>query len=201
MTDEEKLLLARTEDLFTLCDKYCCPRFSPFLDEAQQQLVMEKMGNRSGYTTGFFGGYAGARRKVFGVFPEWLPYSEDDFLIKVLKFTKSYGEPLTHRDYLGTILSLGIDRSKTGDILVDGDTAYAFAAEDIAEFIRDQITKVANRGVRIEIVGRGQVQVPEQKYEEISTVAAARRGNGGYAAYIQEPGGKAGGRRPGQRKP
>ncbi len=185
MVDEEKLLLARTEDLYTLCDKYCCPRFSPFLDEAQQHFVMEKAGKRSGYTSGFFGGYPAAQRKVFGVFPEWYTYSEDDFLIKVLKFTKSFGEPLTHRDYLGTILSLGIDRAKTGDILVDGNTAYAFVAEDIVEFIRDQVTKVAGHGVKIEIISCREAVVPEQKFEEISVVAASLRLDAVAAAMLK----------------
>ena len=184
LANEQKLLLARTEDLYTLCDKYCCPRFSTFLDEAQQQDIMENIGQRSGYSSGFFGGYPAAQRKIFGVFPEWFTYSEADFLIKVLKFTKSYGETLTHRDYLGTILSLGIDRAKTGDILVDGDTAYVFVAEDIAEFIRDQVTKVANRGVKIEIIPCGEAVIPEQKFEEIKAVAASLRLDAVIAAIL-----------------
>lgn len=175
MTEEEKLLLAKAEDVYRLCDKYCCARFTQFLDEAQQQLLIENIGAQAGYNTGFFGGYAGAQRKVFGVFPEWSPYSEDDFAIKVLKITKSFGEPLTHRDYLGTILSLGIDRAKTGDILVDGDTAYVFLLEDIADFVAGQITKIANRGVKTQVVSVREIEVPEQKFSVQGVVAASLR--------------------------
>lgn len=185
LTEEEKLLLAKAEDLYTLCDKYCCPRFSVFLDESQQQLIRENIGEPSGYISGFFGGYPGAQRKVFGVFPEWVPYSETDFTIKVLKFIKNFGEPLTHRDYLGTILSLGIDRAKTGDILVDGDIAYVFVTEDIADFIRGQVTKVANRGVKIEVADCGGILVPEQKFQAISVVTASLRVDAVVAAMLR----------------
>ena len=182
LTEEERLLVAKTEDLFALCDKYQSPRFSAFLTEEEQALLAPVI--KSVLNWRFYGGYPEAGRKVLGVFPEWAEPEEADFTIKVLKITKTYGEPLTHRDYLGTILSLGVDRSKTGDILVDGQTAYVFVCSDIAAFLRENITKIANRGVSVEIMEPGQVRVPEQKFETLDVVAASLRLDAVVAAML-----------------
>ena len=175
MTDEEKLLTAKTEDLFKLCDKYCEPRFSVFLNEAEQGIIHENIGSRIGYNTGFFGGYADSERQFFGVFPEWDEFSEDKFPVAVLSVKKTYKKELTHRDYLGTVLSLGIDRSKTGDILVTDEGAFIFVTEDIADFIEYNLTKIANCGVKVKRTELNNENIPEREYEIHNVVAASQR--------------------------
>ena len=72
------------------------------------------------------------KRKVFGIFPDWEEVDFPAYPIK-LRITKSIKE-LTHRDYLGTVLSLGIERSKVGDILTDDDGAYVFVKDNVSDF-------------------------------------------------------------------
>ena len=93
----------------------------------------------------------------------------------VLHIIKKYEKELSHRHYLGTILSLGIERNKIGDILVTDDGAYVFLLSDIAEFVRDNIEKIAGCGVDIEILDAATVKVPEKKYELLDIVAASER--------------------------
>ena len=124
MTSEEKLLIAKCEDLFRLCDRYADCRFSDFLNEAEQAFIQREIGQRLGYNTQFFGGFSDAQRKIFGVFPEWMEISYDVFPIGVVKISKKYKKVLSHRDYLGTVLSTGLDRVKIGDIIVNEDGAY-----------------------------------------------------------------------------
>lgn len=185
MEREEKLLLARIDDLFHACDKYCVARFSPFLDGAQKRMVEENYLSISGYQTLFFGGYPESERQMFGVFPEWEDATQSHFPISVLQITSGYGEPLSHRDYLGSILSFGIDRNKTGDILIDGNTAYVFASTDICEYLRENIKKVGNRGVKIEAVSPSDITVPEKQFELIDAVAASARLDAVLAAVLK----------------
>lgn len=173
MTEEEKMLSAKTEDLFRLCEKYASPRFSAFLNEAQVAYVMEYAGDRLGYHTRISGGYPEAERCVFGVFPDWT--ESFDFPIAVLSFSKTYAKMLSHRDYLGTVLSLGIDRSKTGDILVHESGAYLFVMEDIADYIENNISKIANCGVKIESIPPEQIKLPQKEFEIVNGVAASTR--------------------------
>ena len=170
-----KLLLARMNDLLRLCDKYSCARFSDFLDGGELAVIEDEFGVPYGYNVMKFGGYADSERKIIGVFPEWEEPQECVFPIKVLKIESGIGRELNHRDYLGTFMSLGIDRSKTGDIIADGKVAYAYVCEDIAEYIKTNVRKIGNQGVKITILDIAEIEVPEPKLLKMSEVCASMR--------------------------
>lgn len=175
MDNSSKLLIARCEDLMRQCDRYAMPRFSQFLDGAEQRIIMENVHFPFSYNVKAFGGYDGAERKILGIFPEWILTEDDEFPISVLKITSGLGITLTHRDYLGTIMSQGLDRNKTGDIITDGDSAYIFVCEDIASYLKDNIKKIGNKGVKIEISAVSKINIPKPQLEEINTVCASLR--------------------------
>ncbi len=171
----DKLLIAKTGDLFRLCDKYASARFSDFLDGGELAVIEDEFHTPYGYNVMKFGGYEKSERKMLGVFPEWEEASAQSFPIKVLKIESGIGRELNHRDYLGTFMSLGIDRSKTGDIIVDSKTAYAYVCEDIAQYIKTNVRKIGNQGVKIEISEISEIDVPEPKLQKISAVCASMR--------------------------
>lgn len=165
----DDILIKHIQDLKNQCEKYHTPRFSEFLDERQQSEI------ETDFRCMFFGGYSEAERRMIGVFPQWIEPAEDDFPLKVLKFTKKFDKEISHRNYLGTILSLGIDRCKIGDITVTDEGAYVFVSEDIAEFIRNNIYKVAGCGVDIQITEPHEITLPPKRYDIIDAVAASLR--------------------------
>lgn len=170
-----KLLIAKTTDLFRLCDKYASARFSDFLDGGELAILEDEFRIPYGYNVMKFGGYENSERKILGVFPEWEDADSSVFPIKVLKIESGIGRELNHRDYLGTFMSLGIDRSKTGDIIVDAKTAYAFVCEDIAEYIKANVRKIGNQGVKISISDMRDIEVPKPKLQRMSGVCASMR--------------------------
>lgn len=174
MNNDEKLLIARCEDLIRQCSRQAIPKFSAFLDGREQRIIDENV-NFFGYNVRTFGGYDEAERKILGVFPEWAECENDEFPISVLKITSGIGKTLTHRDYLGTLMSQGIDRNKTGDIIVDSDTAYIFVCEDIASYLKENIQKIGNKGVKTEIIPLNDIEIPDRETEEINTVCASLR--------------------------
>lgn len=167
----DDIFIKKIQDVFKLSEKYHSPRFSKFLDE-NEQAVLKKEGIFGGT---LFGGYEDSERCMLGAFPDWMEASPEDFPIKVLEITKKYDKDLSHRHYLGTILSLGIERNKIGDILVGEDVSFVFVCEDIAEFIKDSITKIAGCGVSIRICEFSDIKVPDKQFEFIETVAASLR--------------------------
>ncbi len=185
MTFEDKLLIAKIQDLYKLCDKHQVPKFSTFLNETQQAVVRDNVGAMPGYECCFFGGYKDAMRTVFGVFPEWQGVENESFPIKVIKITKKYKKDLSHRDYLGTVLSKGINREQVGDILVNDDGAYIFILSDIAEYIASGIDKIANVGVKASVEEILDVEIPEPKFQIINTVAASLRLDAVIAAMLR----------------
>ena len=131
----DDIFLKKIRDVYNLADKHQSPKFSQFLDE-NEQVILKKEGL---FGAMLFGGYEDAERCILGAFPDWQEPTSGEFPIKVLKITKKYDKELSHRNYLGTILSLGLRRDKIGDILVDEKVAYVFVASDIADFIKDNI--------------------------------------------------------------
>lgn len=175
MESENRLLLAKMRDVLRLCEKYHMPRFSTFLDGAQTAYIEDNFEIPYGYTMLMYGGYEGAERKIAGIFPEWYEASYAEFPIAVLKTEGGFKRELTHRDYLGSLMSLGIERQKTGDILPYGKGAYIILAEDMAEYVANNIRKIGNEGVKIQRIECSEIVVPQRKTERIETVCASTR--------------------------
>ena len=175
MTADDKLLTAKTEDLFKLCDKYCEPRFSDFLDGAEQRIIKENVVFPFGYNVITYGGFDENEKKMIGVFPEWQEPDTESFPIVCLKIEGGFSKKLTHRDYLGTIMSLGISSSKLGDIVVDDGCAYVFVHSDISGYVSDNISKIGNQGVKISVIDdTGNVEI-KRNYKTIEAVCASGR--------------------------
>ena len=170
---DTKLLSARINDLFSLCEKHCQMKFSPFLDGGEAAFLEKEFYIPYGYNTMFYGGYDGAERKMLGVFPKWQQADKTEFPLSVIRFDVPSFRKVNHRDYLGTIMSLGIDRNKTGDILVDEAGAYIILSSDIAEYVQRNVTKIANTGVKTHIVT--DFIPPEPKIKEKMCVCASLR--------------------------
>lgn len=142
---DSKLLPARVDDLKHLCEKTSTPRFLGFLtpDEAAVAQKHLKFGDRYG----FYGGYDGAERTVLGFLPEWC--QDPTYPVKAFTFTYRPCDTLTHRDFLGSLMALGLSRETIGDILVEEGRAVVFALDTIADFISSQIEKVGRVGVTV----------------------------------------------------
>ena len=64
--------------------------------------------------------------------------------------TKKFSDALTHRDFLGSVIGLGIERTKLGDIIVRDNEGYIFVNESISEYITENLSKVKHTNVRVE---------------------------------------------------
>ncbi len=102
--------------------------------------------------------------------------TREQFPIAVLKIRAAhakFAEKLTHRDYLGAVLNLGIDRCKVGDIMLVDEEAFLFVDESMEEYICSSIERVKHTNVVCEKVGADVTF--EQRYKEISgTVQSVR---------------------------
>lgn len=119
-----------------------------------------------------FGGYDGAERVIIS-FGE---AQREDYPISLLKVTKKGTKELSHRDFLGTVLSLGIKRELIGDIVLSDDGAYIFALEEIAPFLCDNLTKISNCGVAVTIEDPNDPKIKiTREYESISKTVSSLR--------------------------
>lgn len=178
MNSSDKLLISKAEDLFSLCEKYASPRFSDFLDGAEEAVIRTNVVFPYDYNVMFFGGFDDAEKKIMGVFPSWEEPQTAEFPIKCLRIDCPKGgnlRKLNHRDYLGTIMSLGITTGVLGDIVVCDGFAYVLLKSDMAEYVADNLHKIGNQGVKVSVIDDlTQVKI-ERKYKTFGTVCAAPR--------------------------
>lgn len=175
MNYDKKLLIAKVNDIFKLCDKHCAAKFSDFLDGAELAVIDDEFLFPFGFNTVIFGGFDDAEKKMIGVFPDWQEPDISEFPIKCLKIESGYTKKLSHRDYLGTIMSLGITVSKIGDIVVSGNSAYVFVHDDIAEYVLKNVHKIGNQGVSVSVIDDMSSVKIERQYLTIDTVCASER--------------------------
>jgi RNA-binding protein YlmH len=94
--------------------------------------------------------------------------------IKISPLNRKFSDTLTHRDYLGSILNLGIERCKIGDILVEEDGAFVFFHTSMVNFLIDEICRIKHTPVKAERITE-ENQLPTPKREEISGTVASPR--------------------------
>ncbi len=151
--------------------------FTDFLDLSQLS-AFHAMERELAYAgTKVFGGAEGCERCMvrFGS-PELCGY-EEEFPIRVLcirPVQKKFSETLTHRDFLGSVIGLGIERTKLGDILVKENEAYFFVSDTISEYIIESLDKVKHTNVSVER-WEGELTELAPKYSEESVVVSSNR--------------------------
>lgn len=163
MTADTELLKRRFIELARKSDGAGIFTFTPFLGLAEQSALNEIKKELRGITITSFGGAEGAERVVirFGD-EEEIGYSLP-FPISILRAeptSQKYADRLTHRDFLGAILNLGIERDTLGDILIIDNVGYIFALESMADYIADSLIRVKRTDVHTEVIdhlpeGRG----------------------------------------------
>lgn len=143
--DENRLLLSRLDDL--IYKSYAGESASiGFLNEVEASAAHNYLKNL-GVEHCFFGGYSSALRVLL-----YLPdFVEDRSGIVSLKIIPKAKERLTHRDYLGSLMGLGIKRECVGDILVGTDFTLAFVKSEISGYILNSLTSVGNVSVEVSV--------------------------------------------------
>lgn len=170
---DKKLLASKIADISRAAEKYCSPQFSAFLDPSSAAFVKNNIYSGSNIDFEFFGGYEDAERVVFCAKPDWI--EEVSYPIKPVLIKLKSRDVLTHRDYLGSILSLGITRDVLGDICIFENSALVFCKSDIADYIVTNLTKIGNKGVECgEFFGDFEKFVSKKVVRESINVASER---------------------------
>lgn len=175
---DAKALLARAQDVARLCEKQYSAKALGFLTPADAQIVrggFDKKSVGEDISFKFFGGYPDAERCLFLVYPGYAEETIDSEFIAVIEITGRDLATLSHRDFLGSLLGLGLRREKIGDILCLEDRCIVFVMSDIADYIMSNLSLVSRCGVTAKKVDLNAVKIPERQFEEIRTTVASLR--------------------------
>ena len=173
MEKEEALLIKRFKELENRSYNRGVYEYSDFLNIYEQDLLFRNINT----SFSLFGGYENAERQiaVFG--------NEEDFgyspsypivCILVSPLMQKFADDLTHRDFLGSVLGLGIKRETIGDIIIKNNTGYIFCLNTIADFITENLKKVRHTSVKCEKVTETPEEVNLESTEKFIIVASER---------------------------
>ena len=173
---EERLLFAKALDQALFAMKRRQPAFTDFMDRAKCARFQERLQGIRELQVTLYGGMEDCERQKMGFSSEEI--AQEAFPIRVLKIrrkSRKFGQAdLSHRDYLGSLLGLGIDRSKIGDILVEEESAVCFVAEEIAPYITAVLEQVSRTAVVAEEIENAEA-IPKRRTEiKRITVASLR---------------------------
>ena len=166
---EDRLLLAKARDRLFLCQETSEPAFTDFLDPLRAEKFTGLLSRESNLCIAAFGGEAESERKIIG-FSE-SPLSWEDFPIDavLIEYGKKRATDHTarpaHRDLLGSLVGLGLERGKIGDIVLAEGKAKAYVCRGVSEFIRLSLAKVGRTAVEVSVVP---VENPSRESEFVS---------------------------------
>ncbi|MCR5306013.1 MAG: hypothetical protein K6E36_05900 [Oscillospiraceae bacterium] len=173
----EDFIRHRLGDLAAQSERTGSFTFSPFLNEAELAdfYAMAASLPRCGVTV--WGGIPDAGRVMlrFGD-AEQLGY-EVPFPIVCLRISplqEKFADSLTHRDVLGAVMHLGIERDVIGDILVTEKTAFLFCAESVSDYLCRELSRVRHTTVRCEPVTAAPEHLRAVYTEQTLQVASLR---------------------------
>lgn len=156
MNKEEELLKKRLIELSDIAYYRESPTFSDFLNLSEQNIFHSAKSGFSPVKYMLFGGYESAERQMVAFLPDAHFYNFDNSLypmdiLCIEPANSRFADKLTHRDFLGAILNLGIERSKIGDIIIDSNKAYIFCTKKMSDFLTKELIKVKHTIVKCNI--------------------------------------------------
>lgn len=173
----EELLKKRLLDLASKAYRQNIYTYTNFLNASELSLYSQMSKDLSFVGHRSFGGNEMCERKVivFGSEAEMgYPADFPICLLKISPLNPKYADTLTHRDFLGSLLNLGIERSTVGDIFIKENIGYVYCLSTIAPFISDNLEKIKHTYVRCQSVDTDIPDIAPQ-LKPISFIVASQR--------------------------
>ena len=164
ITPDDRILTSFLEEKAEQCASNQMITCSKFLD-MHERSVATGLRLPYGVKRIFYGGFEETERSLAVYLPEYIEAADysalseffetspGDCPVSILKIKKDkFSKELTHRDYLGALMGLGINRDTTGDIIVSKDGCHIAVLKTMGEYIAENLTSAGRGTLNIEIL-------------------------------------------------
>ena len=122
------------------------------------------------------GGYDDAERKVIFIYPYYMEYEDIENKLEIVQIEGNFKfKEISHKDYLGAILNLGIVREKIGDIIIHENFCQVIVMNGIYDFLNINLNKVSRNKVTVKQISRENFITSLPSYKEISFTVSSQR--------------------------
>lgn len=192
---EDRLHLAKVLDRLEQTRRRGIPAATDFLSPQQQAAAMDLLrlagASESEYVP--WGGYEGAERKLLMFLPDWLEPEDagSQSPIRCLRAVFRTDSALTHRDFLGSLMGMGVVREKLGDILVGPDSADLLVLDTVADFLLAGWNSAGRAKLTVTEIDPAHLHIPEIRCQELRDTVSSLRLDAVVSAGLKMARGKA----------
>ena len=160
---EDKILVSHLLDIDFRANEKGIVLSGDFLDLNRASMI-ESANKYFSCDLHFFGGYDDAERKVIYFLPDEKETEYNDLCL----LTSGLSAPLSHREILGSLMSLGIDRKLIGDILINERKVQIIAKKEISGFIVQNFLRAGRVKLSFDVSDIDNLQTPEKNIKKIT---------------------------------
>lgn len=183
MLDEEELIKRRFKDLADKCYHNNHYTFTGFLSPADLSCFYEIERSLNYVEAEVWGGSDACERVMIRFGSEDVLGYEEAFPIDCLQIRPlldKFADELSHRDVLGALMNLGIERTVIGDIYIRDNRVYVFCQSSMSDFVMENLTKIKHTTVMAQriteipalLAGEGREETIQVSSERIDGVVA-----------------------------
>lgn len=141
--DQDKLLIKKLMDKKNISYNRNILTHTKFLNPSELSLCLEYLNHEQNFVA--TGGIEDSERKIIAFLPDY----EIDLPIVTLKIT--HKQKVSHRDILGSLMGIGINREMLGDIIAGDSESFVFVLEDIVQYVLQNLDKIGRQNITVKI--------------------------------------------------
>ena len=176
---EDRLVLAKILDRAEQTRNRNVPAATDFLSPTQLAQALELLRLAGFPETGYaaLGGYETAERRLLLFLPDWLEAEEAQTQSPIRCLRAAFREEykLTHRDFLGSLMGMGIVREKVGDILVGPDSADLIVLDTVADFLLQSWDSAGRARLSVSAIEPDNLHIPAVSCREARDTVSSLR--------------------------
>lgn len=147
-----------------------------FLNPFEVKNAISILNNYSDIKFSVDGGYENSERSVIFIYPFYMEYENLEHTLSFLQIDGNFKfREVSHKDYLGSLLGLGIKREKIGDILISDNFCQVIVSYDISDFILFNLNKVSKNNISVKQIKKEDLISREIKFKELTTTISSQR--------------------------
>ena len=177
LAGEDRLTLAKVLDRAGRARDKNIPAATDFLSPQQRARALDLLRLAGIPETAYVsqGGYEGAERQVLLFLPDWMEAENAESPIRCLRASFREEETLSHRDFLGSLMGMGIVREKVGDILAASGSADLLVLEGVADFLLQSWDSAGRTKLHVTEIALENLHIPAVQRKEVRDTVSSLR--------------------------
>ena len=172
---ELKNKMYKVIDKANSCLKNYDIKATEFLNPFEVKNAIDILNSESDLKYKVDGGYENAERQLIYIFPYYIEEDDVESDLRVIQIEGNFKfKAISHRDYLGAVLGLGIRRNKIGDLLLKENVCYLTVCEEIEEFLVNNLNSIGKSPCKVTVVEDNFEELVPNFKEEIILVQSLR---------------------------